>query len=237
MRIPKALMAVRFLVNPSSGNKTTGPIVVSKSDKSTCPWTCPLRKHGCYAESGPVVMHWNNLVNTGVDFVKFVRQIRQLTNGFFFRLSEEGDLPGNGKSGRLYKSMCLPLAKACRHLKAWTYTHYRPTKHNEPILREMNETMNVNLSANTMQTADDYFAKGFDVCLSVPKDFPMIGSKSPNGVQLVACPNKMGKVENCMKCGNGDPLCHRKNRKYIILFPAHKATRLVAAVFDGFKLQ
>lgn len=223
----------KFFLNPCSGNSTTGPIAVTRSTKNTCFIGCPLMNHGCYAESGHPRRAWDLVSKTGVNFRTFLRQIRALRANSLLRLSEAGDLPGDGQKGLLIKEMCISLAKACRKTKAWTYTHYVPNEHNVPILHEMNRYIAVNLSANDMETADKYFEQGFDVCLSVPKDFKMIGNFSPNGIQLVPCPEKLGKTDNCMTCGNGNPLCARKNRNYIILFPAHKAVRMIADVFNG----
>lgn len=224
---------IKFTLIEKSYNRTTGPIAVSRTSRESCPHSCPLMGQGCYAEAGgPTMMQWMKVPKIGVDIGTFILKLKSLAAGSLIRLNEAGDLPGDGKRGELWKSLCIPLAKACGHLKCWTYTHYRPNKHNEPILREMNRHLTVNLSANDLATADEFYEKGFDVCLSVPVDYKLIGAFTPKGVRLVGCPEKLGKTDSCQTCGAGNPLCRRKNRDYIICFPAHKAIHKVAAVFN-----
>lgn len=41
-----------------SGNAKCGPIPVTTTSADSCPPTCSFKGNGCYAESGPLAMHW-----------------------------------------------------------------------------------------------------------------------------------------------------------------------------------
>jgi hypothetical protein len=58
-----------FHLTLKSRNVKTGPIPVSTSTRKTCPDSCPFKNNGCYAESGPLAIHW-----------KAVTQGKRLTN-------------------------------------------------------------------------------------------------------------------------------------------------------------
>lgn len=42
----------------ASGNVKTGPIPVTTTSADSCPPTCSFKGNGCYAESGPLALHW-----------------------------------------------------------------------------------------------------------------------------------------------------------------------------------
>ena len=77
-----------------SQNAKTGPIPVSMSPKNTCPDTCPLKGGGCYAQGGPINLHWMRLSKGGVgllwaDFLKAVRALhRGQRLAIFFSLTK-----------------------------------------------------------------------------------------------------------------------------------------------------
>ncbi|MEG0068146.1 MAG: hypothetical protein RR740_26515, partial [Pseudomonas sp.] len=41
-----------------SGNAKTGPIPVTTTSADSCPPSCSFKGNGCYAESGPLALHW-----------------------------------------------------------------------------------------------------------------------------------------------------------------------------------
>ncbi|UWU75955.1 hypothetical protein N2603_39485 [Bradyrhizobium huanghuaihaiense] len=60
----------RFLIAFNSGNRITGPILITTSPRSSCPLACPLRKGAtgqeagvCYAEHG----YLGHYIWTGLD--------------------------------------------------------------------------------------------------------------------------------------------------------------------------
>ena len=44
-----------------SSNKKVGPIPVSTSSHLNCPQTCPYLNNGCYADGGPLALHWRKV--------------------------------------------------------------------------------------------------------------------------------------------------------------------------------
>src|SRR5580765_1362747 len=81
-----------------SDNAKTGRIPVSTSSAQTCPEACPLKGNGCYAQSGPLAIHWSQVTkgNRGTSFSVFLQAIRSLPSGQLWRHNQAGDLPGIG---------------------------------------------------------------------------------------------------------------------------------------------
>ena len=223
-----------FYLKEFSTNNKTGPIATLKTSMNTCPNTCAWKKDGCYAKYGPVTIHWRKLHDIGVSLIEVCRQIKKLHRGQMLRLFEAGDCPGNGKN-HLNKDACLQLAKACRRVVAFGYSHYHPTKHNLPIFQEMSENCTINLSANNLEQADEFVKTGMPVASVVPKDSPP-SFYTEGGNRVVVCPfsqvkkNEKGKIvsrkmRNCMNCGTHKkgPMCNWKDRDFIVGFPPHGA--------------
>ena len=223
-----------FYLNPMSGNGKTGPIATLKTSANTCPDSCAWKKDGCYAKYGPITIHWRKINDVGVQLMTVCRQIRRLSRDEMLRLFEAGDCPGDGKYN-LYKDACIKLATACSRLVAFGYSHYRPNKHNLPIFQEMNEHCTINLSADSLEQADELFKSGLPVATIIPKGAPA-SFYTEGGNKVVRCPfeqvierDEKGKpsrrkVKNCMSCGKGSrkgPLCSWKNRDFMIGFSAH----------------
>lgn len=224
----KILENIFCFLNLCSSNGKTGPIATLKTSMNTCPDSCSWKENGCYAKYGPITIHWRNLHKIGVQFLTVLKEIRRIPRGEYFRLFEAGDAPGNGKY-RLYKDACLKLAEACKHLIAFGYTHYRPNKHNLPILKAMNEKCTLNLSADSLEEADELFKTGLPVVSIIPKDSPSTFF-TENGIRVIKCPYEQftnsgqRKVKNCMTCAKGSgkgPLCYWQDRDFIVGFPPH----------------
>lgn len=207
-----------FGITEVSANKKTGPITTIKSDKSTCPSTCKLKKKGCYAKSYPLVIFWNRLYKNGLSYLQLINKIRKLPKNQITRFWEAGDFPG--KYNKINKLISLAIAKASKRIKGFCYTHYHPTKHNLPILKEINNYITVNLSADSIKEADYYMTLGLQVVTLIPQEHPKL-SYSPAGNKIVICPYQTRKTKNCHSCGNYNPLCLRKERDYIIGFYPH----------------
>ena len=81
-----------------SNNAKTGKIPVSTSTNKTCPPSCPFKGNGCYAEQGPLKLHWNKVSNgeRGEAWEGFLQSIKSLPNGIFWRHNQAGDLAGEG---------------------------------------------------------------------------------------------------------------------------------------------
>ena len=57
-----------------SANAKTGPIPVSTSSIQTCPPSCLLKEAGCYANSGPLAIHWK-AVNEGRRGTRYTKPV------------------------------------------------------------------------------------------------------------------------------------------------------------------
>jgi hypothetical protein len=140
-----------------------------------------------------------------------------------------GDLPGIG--GKIDKAQMDALIAANRnrrgpgHKKPIGYTH-NPVlasqapfaRHNAAIIKAANEQgFTINLSADTAAQADKLVKLNIGpvVCV-LPKDSRQ--RKTPAGNPIVVCPAILapGRV-TCATC----EMCSRRDRPYIIGFPAH----------------
>lgn len=203
-------------LTPISENRKTGPIPVSVTEEKSCPTTCPLKGTDCYAHLGPLGMHWRKVSKRerGGNFREFCQRVTKFPSGQFWRHNSGGDLPG--KRNRLNKTLCLLLARANKDRRGFTYTHYRPTKHNLPILARMNEEgFTVNLSADNLTMADQYVKLGLPVTVTIPSD-SQAGLRTPDGNVVVICPAQTQDDITCATC----QLC-QKQRKSIVGFLSH----------------
>lgn len=216
---------MRFHLTPRSTNRKTGPIPVSTSPIKTCPDTCPFKEKGCYANGGPLRLHWDKISRgeRGVSWDEFLEQIAALPEGQIWRHNQAGDLVGDGKYIDLLKS--IQLCEANQGRKGYTYTHYRVdgkervSTYNRRVVRKMNKAgFAVNLSANNPEHAEALlFADCGPVTTMLPSDTSVRTTKTPNGHRITVCPAFHHEDITCEKC----KLCARPNRKSIIGFPAH----------------
>jgi len=210
----------------SSSNKKTGPIPVSYSNSKTCPDNCELKKNGCYAEYGNVVIHWRRLDKgeSGIEWDQFCKEISILPEGQLHRFNVAGDLPGN--NNRIDSEKLAQLVEANKKSKAkgFTFTH-------KPVgFGDINSVMNmnsvfeankngftINLSADNMDKADELYDLGIGpVVVVVPSDSER-HTKTPKGRHVSVCPATEVEDMNCLKCG----LCQKADRKIIIAFRSH----------------
>lgn len=213
---------MRVHLTMKSDNRKTGDIPVSTTSADSCPPNCAMLGTDCYARFGKLFMHWRNVTlgKRGGNWMLFCRAIARFAVGMVWRHNQAGDLPSNSR-GLLHKPMCMQLARAARHTLGWTYTHHSPMKpHNAAVIREMNDMggLIVNLSADTLQQADEYHALGIaPVVVTLPEDAPHRGNVTPGGLPIVVCPAQTTEHVQCKHC----PLCRTKTRKSVIGFLAH----------------
>jgi len=214
-------MHVHFVLR--SRNEKTGPIPVSTTSSDTCPESCPLRGSGCYAESGPLAMHWQKVSagTRGDSWIEFCRRIAALPAGQLWRHNQAGDLPGRGDTIDVWALGALVKANASR--RGFTYTH-KPISNraNRAAIARANKAgLTVNLSANSPAHADSLLAAGIGPVVTVlPADVD--GAKtpvltSPAGNKIPVCPATYRDDVTCKSC----QLCARPQRKSIVGFPAH----------------
>ena len=209
-----------------SGNKKTGPIPVSTSSPDTCPNACPLKRNGCYADSGPLRMHWDKVASkTETDIDSFCGKIASLPAGTLWRHNQAGDLPGiNNKidDKQLNKIIASNIGK-----RGFTYTHKPATKHNLTQIKRANYFgFMINLSANNLEHADYLLSlKVAPVVTILPGNTTNKVNFTPNGAKVITCPATYNDKVNCKSCG----LC-AKNRDYVIGFPVHGTSSKKAEV-------
>lgn len=205
----------------SSRNAKTGPIPVSTTSAASCPNACPFNnanKGGCYAESGPLALHWRKVTQgvTGDAYGAFLDKIARLPKGQLWRHNQAGDLVGNGDA--LDVKALAALVKANRGRKGFTYTHKPlPSQAERDAIKEANANgFTVNLSGNDLAHADSLYDLDIaPVTVVLPRDVKQ-SVVTPKGRKVIVCPAAVRDDVSCATCG----IC-AKLRKAIVGFPAH----------------
>jgi hypothetical protein len=215
-------LTMRFHITIKSANAKTGPIPVTTSPRATCPSTCPFRKNGCYADSGPLALHWD-AVSTGArgdDWPTLCAEVSQLPDGQLWRHNQAGDLPHT--DGDIDAAAVQELTEANIGRRGFTYTHHDATRaHNLDVLERANvDGLTVNLSANTLQHADRLADTGLPVVVVLPIT-QTTNTTTPAGRRVVVCPATVRDDVSCATC----QLCARADRQVIVGFPAHGTSK------------
>lgn len=225
---PKVIDDLSFNLTRRSGNSKTGKIAITITSARTCPDRCPFMNE-CYPNVGPARYHWKSITNGRTaetqaipqTFESFIHSIGDLKDGTMIRFAVSGDLPGDGK--KIFYRAAERMLAAADHLIGWTYTHYTETQKDLNQIGRLNKAVRatVNLSANNDRDVDDLIARGVGPIVTI-----MDGSKrtytTAGGNRIVTCPASIkGSAINCKNCGNGSPLCAKKDRDYVIGFPVH----------------
>jgi hypothetical protein len=200
-----------------SSNAKTGPIPVSTSAATTCPEACPFKKSGCYADSGPLAIHWSKVTSgkRGIDWLSFIKQVRSFPAGQLWRHNQAGDLPGVGD--KVDAKALRELVDANDGKRGFTYTHKPLSIGNLSAIRSANKRgFVVNLSANSVPHADRLAKTGLPVAAVVPQDSPDRFT-TPGGNRVVICPAQRVDGLSCDKCR----LCAKGNRGFIVGFKPH----------------
>lgn len=218
-----------------SQNAKLGPIPAAYVSEDTCPDICPLKKSGCYADSGNVALHWRRVSSgqTGTDWPTFLDQVKALPKHTLWRYAVAGDLPHT--DGRIDVAMLDGLVKANQGKRGWAYSHHDVTLvHNQEAIAGANARgFTVNLSADSLEEVDLKYALGIAPVVSIlPRDAKKV-TYTPGGVRVVACPAAQNKEITCSVCG----VCQNPDRKVVIGFPAHgSSAKKAEQVFMGVKV-
>lgn len=213
-----------------SGNAKTGPIPVSTSTKAYCPDACSLKDNGCYADSGPLRMHWDKVSGgeRGMSWDAFCDAIHKLPLGTLWRHNQAGDLPGDGK--RIDSNALCSLLQANTGRRGFTYTHYSmDIPGNRLAVQYANEQgFTINLSAESLQEADELKALGIAPVVTILPEDAERSVMTPAGNRVVTCPATYRDDVSCATC----QLCQRQ-REVIVGFPVHgngkrKAAKVIA---------
>ncbi len=216
-----------ILLTRISRNAKTGPIPVSMSEKETCPDTCPLKQGGCYAQGGPVNIHWIRLSahKVGVTWKAFLDAVKAFPYAQLWRHNQAGDLPGIGNAIDVRRM--AELVSANKGKRGFTYTH-KPTldgqadgktiEANRKAIANANRNgFTVNLSADTLADADALASLGIAPVATLLPSKQLTNTRTPSGRKVVICPAVTREFTTCATC----QLCQRSNRSVIIGFPAH----------------
>lgn len=198
---------MKFSFVRTSTNRKIGPMPAVIAPKSTCPSTCGMLGRGCYAEHGPLAMHWKR-VNDGVaasllDFDGLCAKIRDLPKRIKWRYGTAGDLPPDLPA--------LVAANAGREVIA--YTHGRDF----PAYRAAGAAgFHINLSADSPADVDALPLDMSVVCV-LPADARR-PSYTPAGRPIAVCPAAYSDRVSCSTCN----LCSRPRKHGTVIgFPAH----------------
>ena len=226
----------KFLITHKSGNRITGPMMITTSPRTTCPLACPFRKNGdtseaglCYAEHGHLGHYiWNGLDKTKAgqmisnripvySFKQLARAIRELPEDTLWRHNQAGDLPSDDKK-TIARARLKKLVTANRGRRGFTYTHFDVVKNkaNRAAVREANKNgFTVNLSADTFEEADELADTKCGPVTVVVAATQMTNTVTPAGRKVVICPARVRDDMTCATCG----ICAQQ-RKAVIAFPA-----------------
>lgn len=199
-----------------SSNTKTGPIPVSTTERRSCPPRCPHMKAGCYADGGPLRIHWDKVPERGTSWEEFCERIAQLPAGTLWRHNQAGDLPGDGT--RIDGPALMRLVEANLGRRGFTYTHYDPTKGDNAYWIAAANAMGftINLSADTLEQADAYAELGIGPVVTVLHSATERHGVTPEGRTVAVCPAVQTEGVSCATC----QIC-AKQRQAIIGFPAH----------------
>jgi len=233
---------VIYHMTPVSANAKTGPIPVTTTSKNSCPSNCRFKGNGCYAESGPLNVHWKRLSDgkspNALSLEQLTGAIKALRHKQLWRHNQAGDLPPSELTpGAIHWDKLLKIVKANRGKKGFTYTHYRWKAENaedyaardnlEIIQRANAEGFTINVSCETPTQADEALALGLPAVIAVPEDTPNTWH-TPAGNLVKTCPAVLYDSVTCASCG----LCQKQTLtgpggqqrpRHIVAFPAHGA--------------
>jgi len=218
-----------FHVTPKSKNAKVGKMAVTTSTATTCPTSCPFKSNGCYADSGPLKLHWDKVTRKerGDDWSTFISKIKDLPTGSKWRHNQAGDLPGDME--KLDNEKCIELAKANEGKRGFTYTHYDVLDNfqNAITVNIMNHLgFTVNVSANNLEHADKLCDMDIAPVATVLPIDQTTNTVTPKGRKVVVCPATYKDDVSCASC----MLCEKWDRNVVVGFPAHGTSKKKAAM-------
>ena len=217
-----------FHITPKSKNAKVGKMAVTTSTATTCPTSCPFKSNGCYADSGPLKLHWDKVTREerGDDWSTFIDKIKDLPTGSKWRHNQAGDLPGDME--KLDDEKCIELAKANKGKRGFTYTHYDVLDNfqNAITVNIMNHLgFTVNVSANNLEHADKLCDLDIAPVATVLPIEQTTNTVTPKGRKVVVCPATYKDDVSCASC----MLCEKWDRNVVVGFPAHGTSKKKAS--------
>jgi hypothetical protein len=210
----------------SSNQKLGLDVSAITSDRRTCPNRCPLKNNGCYAEFGPLAIHFRKVSSgeRGNDWDTLVDQVNALPKGRKIRFFQAGDCPSKKENsedidGQAMSKMADVIKKK-GHI-TWGYSHKKLTPKNVKILKESAaKGLVINASADSLKEADEFVAKGLPTVVTVPSDFKS-GTLTPKGNKVIICPQQTKENVTCSSC----LLCQKSGRSCVVGFMVHGAKK------------
>lgn len=101
--------------------------------------------------------------------------------------------------------------------KAWTYSHFHFSKLPKP---QANKTV-INASCDTIEDAIEAANAGHPAVYAAPQGTEDKWPAKINNVKLLRCPAELSDDFDCNRCGDGEPLCARGDRTFVVVFVAH----------------
>ena len=226
--------SIHYHLTLKSANSKTGPMAVSTTAKASCPDKCPLKKAGCFADGGPLQLHWEQVSqgNRGVEFDDFLLQVAALPRGAEYRHNQAGDLPPKEYEKDTIDAVKLAALAAVirrRRIKGFTYTHYPviDNETNQAAIKAANDQgFTINLSANNVTEVDELLALNI---APVAVIMPLSASKvsfTNQGNKIVICPAQTNSKTTCMDC----MLCAKATRSFSIGFYPHGSSAKKAII-------
>ena len=228
---------MRVHLTKVSTNIKTGPMPVSTTEKASCPKSCSLKGSGCYAESGPLGIHWNAVSNAsrGSDWDSFCNDISKLPKGIMWRHNQAGDLPGL-YNDNLDAEMLVQLVNANIGKKGFTYTHYPVLDNswNAELIRDANKAgFTINLSAESYQEADALADLRIGPVVTIQSEDMPKTTYTPKGRKVITCPATYMDNVSCYTCKlcqkwkapKGVKFSNAHGERPIIAFPVHGTSK------------
>jgi len=215
-------MSLRVHLTPKSRNAKTGPIPVSTTSADSCPPSCPLKNAGCYANGGPLAIHWRAVTEgrRGTDWKTFCDRVAALPDGQIWRHNQCGDLPGS--DGQINAPLLRKLVTANKGKKGFTYTHYKPSGANARVIELANQDgFTINLSADNVSQADAMADLDIAPVVTLLSLVSPARSTTPAGRKVISCPAQHRDGVNCASCR----LCANVDRRVIIGLEVHGSQR------------
>jgi hypothetical protein len=178
-------------------------------------------------KAGPGGMFTNGRnVLTALTWTQFVAGVSALALGTFWRHNQAGDLPGEGDTIDTVALSALVQANEGR--RGFTYTHKPLTKRNAAAIARANANgFTINLSADNLSEADQLVDAAIAPVVVVLPDTVQGNQyiETPKGRRVAICPATYRDDVSCATC----QLCQRRERKVVVGFPAHGASRRKAS--------
>lgn len=200
----------------ASSNVKLGGIPATRTERASCPATCPFYDKGCYAKYGPEQIQWSRM-NGAIEWSALMAKVTKLPRKQLWRHNTAGDLPH--VNGLIDQTAVSQLVAANRGRRGFTFSHHVLNDHNVRILKDANANgFTINASTESVEVADKVMTEhGIPAVAVIPSTESRRFFKTESGRQVIVCPATIHESVTCATCG----LCQVSDRKAIVAFPAH----------------